>query len=53
MTVGQRFEALLANLMLTSDQRKDGTTKHTGVRNCLNRHYYDLNSCGPTTHRFV
>ncbi len=44
MRVGQRFEALLANLTLTSSQRADGRTKHTGVRNCLNRHYYGLNS---------
>lgn len=44
MTVSQRFEALLANLTLKSDQRSDGITKHTGVRNCLNSHYYNLNS---------
>lgn len=44
MTVGQRFEALLANLTLTTDQRNDGITNHTGVRSCLNSHYYGTNS---------
>lgn len=44
MTVGERFETLLSNLTLTNDQRSDGITKHTGVRNCLNQHYYNLNN---------
>jgi hypothetical protein len=44
MTVGQRFEALLANLTLTTDQRNDGTTNHTGVRSCLNSYYYGTTS---------
>jgi hypothetical protein len=44
MTVGQRFEALLANLTLTKDQRDAGITNHTGVRSCLNSHYYGISS---------
>ena len=44
MNVGARFEALLENLKLTSEQTSDGDTKHKGVRSCLNRHYYSLNS---------
>src|SRR5688500_246663 len=44
MTVGQRFEALLAALMLTADQQNDGATKHAGVRRCLNQHYYGVAS---------
>ncbi len=35
-----RFRAFLANLAITPPQREDGTTKQTGVRACLNRHYY-------------
>jgi hypothetical protein len=38
--VTDRFNALLANLALTPDQRNDGSTKQTGVRACLNRHYW-------------
>lgn len=44
MKVGQRFDALLANIKLTEDQKTDGETKHCGVRNCLNKWYYSLNS---------
>lgn len=40
MTVGQRFDQLLSNLTLTTAQRVDGITKHSGVRQVLNRHYY-------------
>jgi len=40
MTVGTRFTQFLEALMLTKDQRSDGTTKHTGVRGCLDQHYY-------------
>lgn len=40
MTVGQRFETLLANLTLTTQQRNDGISNHTGVRSCLNSYYY-------------
>jgi hypothetical protein len=39
MPVGQKFEALLANLTLTRDQRDGGITNHAGVRSCLNSHY--------------
>ena len=42
MTVGQRFEALLSNITLTADQRNGGITNHTGVRSCLNSHYYGV-----------
>jgi len=44
MTVGERFQKFLANLMLTTDQRSDGRIKHSGVRACLNRHYYGITS---------
>ena len=44
MTVAERFEALLANLTLTDEQKSDGTTKHKGVRKCLNSHYYGSSS---------
>src|SRR5262249_17339879 len=44
MYVSERFGALLANVKLTDDQKNDGTTKHKGVRNCLNREYYNLSS---------
>lgn len=40
MTVGQRFDQLISNLTLTDSQREDGITKHTGVRQTLNWHYY-------------
>ena len=40
MTVGERFNQFIAALMLTTDQRSDGSTKHTGVRQCLDTHYY-------------
>lgn len=41
MTVGTRFNQFLAALTLTNDQRADGITKHTGVRQCLDAWYYD------------
>jgi hypothetical protein len=40
MTVSARFDQFLAALRLTVDQQTDGTTKHTGVRQCLDYHYY-------------
>lgn len=40
MTVAERFDTFLANLLLTAEQVSDGDTKHRGVRRCLNRHYY-------------
>jgi hypothetical protein len=40
MTVGSRFNQFLATLVLTDDQRSDGSTKHSGVRGCLDEHYY-------------
>lgn len=42
--VSQRFDQFLARLALTSTQRADGITKHQGVRECLNRHYYSISS---------
>ena len=42
--VAGRFNALLANLRLTTAQSEDGQTKHAGVRSCLNAHYYGVNS---------
>lgn len=44
MTVGQRFETLLANLTLTTEQRNGGIGNHTGVRACLNSHYYGVSN---------
>ena len=32
--------------MLTDDQRSDGATKHTGVRQCLDTHYYGVYYAG-------
>ncbi len=42
--VGARFDRLLENLRLTQDQRDDGITKHSGVRSCLNQHYWGTSS---------
>jgi hypothetical protein len=39
-----RFREFLANLTITPPQREDGTTKQSGVRACLNRHYYGTTS---------
>ena len=39
--VRARFSQFHGNLLLTQDQIDDGVTKHHGVRQCLNRHYYD------------
>ncbi len=39
-----RFNNFYKNLILTQDQIDDGITKHLGVRQCLNRHYYNSNS---------
>jgi hypothetical protein len=44
ITVSQRFDRFITNLMLTSDQRIDGMSKHNGVRKCLNKNYYNLDS---------
>lgn len=44
LTTGQRFGQFLDNLKLTEDQRRDGITKHSGVRTCLNQHYYNSSS---------
>jgi hypothetical protein len=44
MTVSERFDQFLLKLMLTEDQRCDGIIKHSGVRGCLNKHYYGVSS---------
>jgi len=44
MTVSQRFDAFLANIVLTSDQLAEGAKKHGGVLSTLNRNYYGYNS---------
>src|SRR5262245_20274948 len=44
MNVSQRFDTFLSNISLTTDQHADGVTKHSGVRNALNRHYYNSTS---------
>jgi hypothetical protein len=44
MTVAERFNKLIGNLLLTQDQRDDGTVKHRGVRQCLNKAYWGTNS---------
>lgn len=44
MDVSARFNSLLNNIMLTQAQIDDGQTKHTGVRSCLNLHYYNSSS---------
>lgn len=38
--VTRRFTKFLNNIRLTDPQIEDGTTKHSGVRNCLNSHYW-------------
>jgi hypothetical protein len=52
MNVAERFDAFLSKIQLTPAQRADGTTKHTGVRACLNRHYYNSTS-GTANSRLV
>lgn len=44
MSVNDRFKALLSNITLTDDQRADGAIKHHGVRQCLNKYYWDSTS---------
>lgn len=44
MTVFERFNKFLSNVALTTDQKLDGIVKHTGVRKCLNQHYYGISS---------
>lgn len=39
-----RFSIFLNNLLPTEIQRADGQTKHSNVRACLNRNYYNSNS---------
>ena len=42
--VRARFRGLHVNLLLTQAQLDDGRTKHSGVRKCLNRHYFGSQS---------
>ena len=42
--VRRRFTQFLANIKLTDAQFQDGITKQAGIRDCLNRHYYELSS---------
>jgi hypothetical protein len=42
--VTPRFRAFHSNMLLTPDQNSDGLTKHSGVRKCLNKHYYNSDS---------
>jgi len=42
--VRRRFSQFLSNLEITPTQRRDGDTKHGGVRDCLNRHYWGTSS---------
>lgn len=42
--VTERFKQFTRALTLTEAQTTDGATKHRGVRNCLNRHYYGSDS---------
>ena len=42
--VTQRFSQFNKNITLTDNQIQDGSTKHHGVRNCLNSHYYNLSN---------
>ncbi len=44
MNVDVRFKKLISNLCLTDAQKDDGQTKHSGVRKCLNLHYYNSSS---------
>lgn len=44
MQAHERFNGLLANLALTPAQQEDGVKKHTGVRSCLNSHYWGTSS---------
>jgi SMODS domain-containing protein len=44
MTVSQRFDKFLSNIAITYAQAENGLAKHTGVRRCLNRHYYGSTS---------
>src|SRR5712692_9203403 len=44
MTVSQRFDKFLSNISLTYEQEQDGIKKHSGVRNCLNKHYFNITS---------
>src|ERR1700732_401414 len=44
MTVSQRFDAFLSAIALTAEQAQDGITKHSGIRDCLNKHYYGVAS---------
>lgn len=44
VAVTKRFQQFHQNILLTENQRSDGTTKHKGVRSVLNSHYYGTNS---------
>lgn len=44
MTVSQRFDTFLSNISLTTEQEQDGIKKHSGVRSCLNKHYFNITS---------
>lgn len=44
IAVTPRFKTFNSNLQLTDDQQADGETKQSGVRKCLNNHYFDINS---------
>lgn len=44
MAVAARFDAFVAALHLTPRQLTDGNTKQSGVRKCLNVHYWGLNA---------
>jgi hypothetical protein len=43
-TVGKRFAALVSEIQLTQSQKDDGSTKHQGVRTCLNQWYWNSSS---------
>jgi hypothetical protein len=42
--VTDRFDQFLENIALTEAQVNDGNSKHSGVRSCLNWHYYNVAS---------
>jgi hypothetical protein len=44
IAVTKRFTQFHDNILLTENQHEDGTTKHHGVRKCLNSHYYGSSS---------
>lgn len=42
--VTRRFTQFIANLAITDNQLRDGTTKQAGVRDCLNRYFWGYSS---------